>query len=179
MVILSHIEDGASSSSPVDGHKYDVFVSFRGADTRYSFSDHLNHALVDSNITTFFYDEEVQRGVDLYPEIMSAIKGSKASLIVLSKNYAKSVWCLDELVQILEQHMTSNHIVVPIFYHVEPIHVKNLQSGFGDAMGSHGQRMEANTTVNEQIQWAQNIGLWKKALAQVADLKGMHINGSR
>nr|GEW55560.1 hypothetical protein [Tanacetum cinerariifolium] len=37
------------------------------------------------------------RGQELKTELVSAIKTSKASIIVLSKNYASSTWCLDEL----------------------------------------------------------------------------------
>ncbi|XP_023746948.2 disease resistance protein RUN1 [Lactuca sativa] len=198
MVILSKLPKGSSSSSSLHGysssarvhtpsthghnsltsnHRYDVFLSFRGVDTRHSFTDHLHKALIHANINTFLDDEDIETGEDLKPELESAIKASQASIIVLSKNYASSTWCLDELVLILEQRMTSNHIVIPIFYHVEPTHVRKQQSSFGVAMDKYKQTMEAETNANKRSQWAQKMDQWNKALTQVADLKGNDING--
>ncbi|CAH1440559.1 unnamed protein product [Lactuca virosa] len=175
MVVLSELCEGPSSSSSTHGHRYDVFLSFRGVDTRHGFTNHLYNALVHANITTFLDDEDIETGEDLKPELKSAIKSSRASIIVLSRNYAASTWCLDELVLILEQHMTSNHIVFPIFYHVEPTHVRNQQSSFGEAMDKHRQRMEAETDANKS-KLAKKLELWNKALSAVADLKGKDAN---
>ncbi|XP_023746930.2 disease resistance protein RUN1-like [Lactuca sativa] len=191
MVILSELlSEGSSSSSSnsghsptdgqsssTDGYMYDVFLSFRGVDTRHSFTDHLHKALIDANITTFLDDEEIETGEDLKPELETAIKASRGSIIVISKNYASSTWCLDELVLILEQHMTSDHIIIPIFYHVEPTHIRKQQSSFGDAMAKHKQTMEAETNANKRSEWAQKMDRWNKALIEVANLKGKDVNG--
>ncbi|XP_023767307.1 disease resistance protein RPV1 isoform X1 [Lactuca sativa] len=179
MVVLSElsVSEGSSSSSSTQTHRYDIFLSFRGVDTRHSFTNHLYNALMHANITTFLDDEEIETGEDLKPELESAIKASRASIIVLSKNYATSTWCLDELVLILEQRMTSNHIVIPIFYHVEPTHVRKQEGSFGDAMAKHRQKMEAESNLNKRSQWAEKIELWNKAIREVADLKGKDANG--
>ncbi|KAL7618485.1 hypothetical protein Lser_V15G03804 [Lactuca serriola] len=179
MLVLSELSEGSSSSSTssIDCHRYDVFLSFRGLDTRNSFTAYLHKALMDANITTFLDDEDIETGEDLKPELESAIKASRASVIVLSKNYATSTWCLDELVLILEQRMISNHIVFPIFYHVESTYVRKQQSSFGDAMAKHRQKMEAETNLNKRIKWAQKIDRWNKALIEVAGLKGKDVNG--
>nr|QVV57172.1 Tr-like protein 14 [Lactuca serriola] len=191
MVVLSEVPEGSSSSSSAhghspstcgpssstDGYRYDVFLSFRGVDTRHSFTDHLHKALIDANINTFLDDEEIETGDHLKPELENAIKESRASIIVLSKNYASSTWCLDELVLILEQRMKYNHIIIPIFYHVEPTHVRKQQSSFGDAMAEHKQKMERETNANKRSQWAQKMDRWNKALTEVADLKGKDVTG--
>ncbi|KAJ9558629.1 hypothetical protein OSB04_013243 [Centaurea solstitialis] len=173
MVILTELSEG-SSSSPISGHKYDVFLSFRDIDTRNGFTDHLHKALLDANINTFLDDEEIQTGDDLKPELESAITASRASIIVLSQNYASSTWCLDELVLILDLRRTSKHIVIPIFYHVDPTDVRKKQSRFQDALPEHKQRMEAETDAEKRSQQAHKIELWRKALSEVADLKGMN-----
>ncbi|KAJ9558645.1 hypothetical protein OSB04_013259 [Centaurea solstitialis] len=157
MVVLSGIQ---ASSSSING--YDVFLSFRGIDTRCNFVDHLHKALLDAAIDTFFDDDEIQIGEDLKPELESAIKTSRASVIVLSKDYASSTWCLDELVLILEQHRTSRHIVIPIFYHVKPTDVRKQQSSFGDAMATHKRKMEAEPNEKKRTQRAQKIENWRK-----------------
>ncbi|CAI9269535.1 unnamed protein product [Lactuca saligna] len=191
MVVLSELLEGSSSSSSTHGHnpstsghsssthahRYDVFLSFRGLDTRHSFTNHLYKALIDANIITFLDDEEIETGEALKPELESAIKASRASIIILSKNYATSTWCLDELVLILEQRMISDHIVIPIFYHVEPNHVREQQSSFGDALFKHNQTMDEEMDENKRRQWAQKIDRWNKALTEVANLKGNDVNG--
>ncbi|KAL7616807.1 hypothetical protein Lser_V15G03396 [Lactuca serriola] len=191
MVVLSELPEESSSfssthcnspstcgaNSSTQAHRYDVFLSFRGLDTRHSFTDHLHKALIDANITTFLDNEEIETGEDLKPELENAIKASRASIIVLSKNYATSTWCLDELVLILEQRMTSDHIVIPIFYHVESTHIRKQQSRFGDAMAKHKQMMEAETNANKRSQLAEKMDRWNKALIEVANLKGNDVNG--
>ncbi|KAJ9558779.1 hypothetical protein OSB04_013393 [Centaurea solstitialis] len=151
MVVLSEIlEESTSSLSTLD-HRYDVFLSFRGFNTRSSFTDHLYNTLGNANITTFLDDEEIETGVPLKLELASAIKASRASIIVLSKNYASSTWCLDELVLILEQQLRSpNYFVIPIFYHVEPTDVRKQQNSFGEAMAKHKQRMEAEAEADAE-----------------------------
>ncbi|KAL4561639.1 hypothetical protein LXL04_033809 [Taraxacum kok-saghyz] len=194
MVVLSKLllEESSSTSSThvhsssTHGHSsltnmpsYDVYLSFRDLDTRHSFIYDLYEALIDANITTFLDDEEIETEEDLKPELESAIKASRAFIIVLSKNYASSTRCLDELVLILEQRMVSNHIIIPIFYHVEPTHVRNQQGSFGDAMAKHKQTMEVEIDANERSQWAVKMGRWNKALIEVANLKGKDVKGRR
>ncbi|KAM0010765.1 putative TIR domain-containing protein [Helianthus debilis subsp. tardiflorus] len=181
MVVLTEHESlpGSSSSSSTHdlNHRYDVFLSFRGADTRNGFTDHLYNTLLDARINTFLDDEEIETGEPLKPELESAIKSSRSSIIVLSKNYASSTWCLDELVLILEQQRSFNQIVIPIFYDVEPTDVRKQQSSFGEAMSKHKERMEAETNAEKRSEWGRKMGLWERALTQVADLKGQVANG--
>ncbi|KAJ9558623.1 hypothetical protein OSB04_013237 [Centaurea solstitialis] len=171
MAVNFEIGSTSSSSSTVDP-RYDVFLSFRGFDTRPSFTDHLYKALVDANIITFLDEEEIETGLPLKPELETAIKASRASIIVLSQNYASSTWCFDELVLILEQRRNRNHFVIPIFYHVEPTDIRKQQNSFGEAMAKHHKRMETDTDPKKRNQWAQNIGQWSEALSKVAGLKG-------
>jgi hypothetical protein len=84
------------------GASYDVFLSFRGEDTRMNFTDHLYHALRQKGICTFRDDEELRRGEDISHGTFKAINESRIAVVVLSENYASSRWCLDELMEILE-----------------------------------------------------------------------------
>ncbi|KAI9385092.1 hypothetical protein POPTR_011G015050v4 [Populus trichocarpa] len=92
-----------SYSSRFSNYKYQVFLSFRGEDTHKNLTDHLYKALVDAGIHTFRDDDEIQRGENIYFELQKAIQQSKISIIVFSKDYASSRWCLDELVMIMER----------------------------------------------------------------------------
>nr|GEX89818.1 protein variation in compound triggered root growth response-like [Tanacetum cinerariifolium] len=144
---------------------YDVFLSFRGEDTRNSFTDHLYDALKRAGISTFRDNEEINRGEELKPEIERAIKESKASIVVLSENYATSSWCLDELMLILKQRKESNHFVLPVFYHVGPTDVRKQNNSFA---------IEVKTC----SRWTDhNVNRWRVALTEVADLAGMVLSG--
>nr|XP_048336978.1 disease resistance protein RPV1-like [Ziziphus jujuba var. spinosa] len=111
--------------------EYDVFLSFRGEDTRNNFTSHLYSALCQKGIYTFLDDDKLERGKSISPELLKAIENSRCSVIVLSENYASSSWCLDELVKILECREAFKQIVLPIFYHVDPSHVRKQIGSFG------------------------------------------------
>ncbi|KAM7466182.1 hypothetical protein LguiB_013744 [Lonicera macranthoides] len=78
---------------------YDVFLSFRGEDTRRNFTDHLYDALTRAGIHTFRDDDQLPRGKHIPFQLMKAIEESRISIIIFSKNYASSRWCLNELVK--------------------------------------------------------------------------------
>ena len=89
-----------ASSSTSNPHSYDVLLSFRGEDTRKNFTNHLYNSLVAYGTHTFRDDEEVEKGEDIKSGLSRAIQGSKIFIIIFSKNYATSKWCLNELVKI-------------------------------------------------------------------------------
>ncbi|CAH1449176.1 unnamed protein product [Lactuca virosa] len=155
----------SSITTSANAYRYDVFLSFRGEDTRDSFTDHLYDALKRAGIGTFRDNEEINRGERLKPEIESAVKESRASIVVLSKNYATSTWCLDELLLILAQRRECSHFVLPVFYHIDPSDVRNQNETFA-------------IEVQASSRWTNhNVNLWKKALKEVADLAGMVLCG--
>ncbi|KAL6205651.1 hypothetical protein ACLB2K_022906 [Fragaria x ananassa] len=85
--------------------KHDVFLSFRGKDTRLNFLDHLyDHydALIQCRISTFRDDKDLHKGMSIRKQLDKAIEGSRVCVVIVSPNYASSKWCLDELLKILE-----------------------------------------------------------------------------
>ncbi|CAL9006551.1 unnamed protein product [Prunus brigantina] len=154
-----------SSSNTSRCCRYHVFLSFRGEDTRKTFTDHLFTALVNAGFRTFRDDDELERGEDIKPELQKAIKDSRTSVIVLSKDYASSGWCLDELVMILERKRASpDYVVLPVFYDVDPSDVRKQTGSFAKAFARH-QKTQPSNKVKE----------WREALAKVADLAGMDL----
>ncbi|KAM0004269.1 putative TIR domain-containing protein [Helianthus debilis subsp. tardiflorus] len=116
---------------------YDVFLSFRGEDTRKSFVDHLYMALEQQGIHTYKDDETLARGESIGPALLKAIQDSRIAVIVFSKNYVDSSWCLDELAHIMECMDTKGQIVMPVFYYVDPSDVSKLKRKFGEAFEKH------------------------------------------
>ncbi|KAK9074111.1 hypothetical protein SSX86_006708 [Deinandra increscens subsp. villosa] len=169
---------------------YDVFLSFRGEDTRNSFTDHLYKALHEAGIRTFRDAEEIREGQELKPEIERSITESKASIIVFSENFANSRWCLDELWLILEQKRKRGNFVLPLFYGVDPSDVKNQRGSFrieakNKVKGSQWKLLKVNcwnqrgSLVIEDSKWTEdNVQRWKAALTEAANLKGMVVSGS-
>ena len=99
MVVLT--DEGASSSSSTHRWVHDVFLSFRGEDTRNNFTSHLYKTLRDLDYDTFI-DDDLQKGEEISIELLKVIELSMISIVVFSKNFASSTWCLNELVKILE-----------------------------------------------------------------------------
>ncbi|XP_021807856.1 toll/interleukin-1 receptor-like protein, partial [Prunus avium] len=58
--------------------KYDVFISFRGEDTRLTFTSHLYEALCRQKIETYI-DYRLVRGDEIAPALLEAIERSTIS----------------------------------------------------------------------------------------------------
>ncbi|KAL5778555.1 hypothetical protein ACOSQ2_009292 [Xanthoceras sorbifolium] len=152
----------SSSSSASHPVKHDVFLSFRGEDTREKFISHLYAALRLKKIETFI-DNELRRGDEISPSLENAIRGSKISVVVFSKRYASSRWCLEELVKILECKNKYGQIVIPIFYEVNPSEVRNQTGTFGDAFAKREKYLKDGL---------EKLQRWRTALTESANLSG-------
>ena len=152
----------SSSSTPSTPQRiHDVFLSFRGEDTGFTFTDHLYKALVGRGIRTF-RDNQLRIGEAIALELLKAIEESRFSIIVFSENYARSTWCLDELVKIMECK-DMGHAVFPIFYHVEPSEVRKQSGRFGEAFAGYEEN------------WKDKIPRWRTALTEAANHSGWHL----
>ncbi|KAM7466370.1 hypothetical protein LguiB_013932 [Lonicera macranthoides] len=133
-----------ASASDLVG-KYEVFLSFRGIDTRNGFTDYLYHDLVDAGVRTFRDDNELRVGEEIGPELLRAIKQSKISIPIFSKNYASSKWCLREFAQMVDCRANGEQMIYPIFYDVEPNEVQHCERGsYKDAFLEHKKDEKLN-----------------------------------
>ena len=146
--------------------EYDVFLSFRGGDTRYKFTDHLYHALVGKEIITFRDDKELKTGEPISLELLKAIEKSRIAVIVFSENYASSPWCMEELTKIDECRKRRILTVLPIFCYVEPSDVRRQKNTFAQAFAELEKRFEENP---------KKVQKWRAALTNVASLSGRHL----
>ncbi|KAB2603566.1 TMV resistance protein N-like [Pyrus ussuriensis x Pyrus communis] len=152
--------------------KYDVFLSFRGVDTRKGFVSHLYHELWEcQGITTFFDDRELEGGTSIHLELPSAIKESHIAIVVLSPNYASSKWCLNELTTIL-QCMEASNTVLPVFYETDPSDVGNQRGTFAKAFDGHEKRF---ISTEDKMKVTQ----WREALKKVSKISGWHSKESK
>ncbi|XVF81833.1 hypothetical protein PTKIN_Ptkin15bG0187700 [Pterospermum kingtungense] len=147
--------------------KYQVFLSFRGEDTRHNFTSHLLKALKDRGISVYFDEEELETGEELSQALLTAIAESQIAIVILSKDYASSTWCLRELSEIMEWYKKGQLVVVPIFYHIRPSNVRKHGENFKKSFYKHQRQKPAN-----------EVQRWKASFAEVGTLKGWHIVGN-
>ncbi|XP_057441194.1 TMV resistance protein N-like [Lotus japonicus] len=146
--------------------RYDVFLSFCGKDTRYSFTGFLYNALSQEGFETFMNDEEMEEGDQISQALITAIEKSRLSIIVFSENYAYSSLCLDELITILDCMKIKSQLVWPIFYKVEPSDLRHQRKCYGTAMVEHENRLGKDS---------EKLQIWRLALFEAANLKGWHL----
>jgi hypothetical protein len=160
----------SSSSSFSYGFTYQVFLNFRGKDTRSGFTGNLYKALIDKGIRTFIDDNDLQRGDEITPSLVKAIEESRIFIPVFSINYASSSFCLDELVHIIHCYKTKGRLVLPVFYVVDPTHVRHQIESYGEHLTRHEERFQNNKENMERLHQ------WKMALNQAANLSGHHFS---
>ncbi|XP_076914659.1 disease resistance protein Roq1-like [Bidens hawaiensis] len=146
-------------SSPLSWN-HDVFLNFRGEDTRKTFVDHLYSALVQRGIHTCKDDETLPRGESISESLLKAIEESHIVVVVFSKNYADSTWCLDELAHIMKCKDTRGQIVMPIFYGVDPSEVRKQKLKYSEAFTRH------------ELENKNKVESWRKALVDASNLCG-------
>nr|QFX67452.1 R protein [Arachis hypogaea] len=162
------IQSMASSSTRP---KYDVFVSFRGEDVRNTFADHLFAAFRRNGIVAFRDDRNLLQGQHISTELVQAIEGSQVLIVIFSKNYATSSWCLQELAKMLDCSNTiTEPNLLPIFYDVTPSEVRKQTGNYGKALAEHEERFKDNSNMVQQ---------WRESLLQVANLSGWDIQNKQ
>ncbi|XP_024031844.1 disease resistance-like protein DSC1 [Morus notabilis] len=151
----------SSSSSFIINNE--VFISFRG-DTRKNFTSHLYSVLRGKHIRTYRDDPDLERGDEISPALSRAIEESMISIVVFSKEYASSRWCLDELVYILKCKNERSQIVLPVFYNIDPSDIRKQKGSYAIAFAAHEERFEL-----------EKVKEWRDALTAAADLSGFHV----
>ncbi|KAK4267283.1 hypothetical protein QN277_024083 [Acacia crassicarpa] len=163
--MASSSSSATSSQSP---KKYDVFISFRGEDTRLNFTSHLHEALRSKQIDTYI-DYRLEKGDEVWPSLEKAIEDSILFLVIFSESYASSTWCLKELAKILDCSKNEDHLVMPVFYGVDPSHIRKQSGSYQKAFEQH----EHKGLDKQQLQH------WREALTHAANLSGWHCGVDR
>ncbi|XP_034709687.1 disease resistance protein RPV1-like [Vitis riparia] len=162
--MASSTQKPSSSSTSVRKYEFEVFLSFRGEDTRNNFTDHLFVNLDRMGINTF-RDDQLERGEEIKSELLKTIEESRISIVVFSKTYAHSKWCLDELAKIMECREEMEQIVLPVFYHVDPSDVRKQTGSFGEAFFIHERNVDE-----------RKMQRWRASLTEASNLSGFHVN---
>ncbi|KAM3327913.1 hypothetical protein P3S68_033375 [Capsicum galapagoense] len=160
----------ASNSQYRPRWKYAVFLSFRGEDTRKTFAGHLYQGLKTRGLFTFLDDTRIEDGDSIPEELLNSIEVAQFAVVVFSKNFATSRWCLNELVKIMECNKQENgQTVIPIFYDVDPSHVRNQRGDFEKSFEEYELKYK------DDVEGMQKVQQWRTALTDAANLKGHDI----
>ncbi|CAL9224417.1 unnamed protein product [Arabidopsis halleri] len=158
----SSLSLSSTPSSLSRNRKHDVFPSFHGADVRKTFLAHILKEFKGKGIVPFI-DNDIERSKSIGPELIEAIKGSKIAIVLLSRNYASSSWCLNELVEIMKCREELGQTVMTIFYDVDPTDVKKQTGDFGKVF---------KKTCKGKTK--DDIKRWQNVLESVATIAGEH-----
>ncbi|XP_060189865.1 disease resistance protein Roq1-like [Lycium barbarum] len=139
-----------SHASPSRVCKYDVFLSFRGEDTSRIFVSHLDTALQDRGINTFNND----------------IEKARLAVVIFSKNYASSRWCLEELPHIIKCKNELDQIVIPVFYDVSPSDVCHQNGHFAESFSQHEKNYKDDL---------EKVQRWRDAFAEAGKISGFDL----
>ncbi|CAF1841420.1 unnamed protein product [Brassica napus] len=150
-----------ASSSPRTWINH-IFTSFHGPDVRKTFLSHLRKQCTSNGIS-MFNDQRIERGHTISPALTQAIRDSRISIVVLTKKYASSSWCLDELLEILKCKEEIGQIVMTVFHGVDPSDVRKQTGDFGKVF----KKTCAGKAKEEKRRWSQ-------ALTHVSNIAGEH-----
>ena len=129
-------------------------------------------------IFTFRDEDKLERGESISPKLLKAIEESRFAIIILSKNYVYSGWCLEELAKIVRCKKETRLTILPVFYYVNPSDIRKQ----AEALYEHNffdtilKEEESSGDETETIAQAFEITeTWKAALREVANLSGWHL----
>ncbi|XP_027189873.1 TMV resistance protein N-like isoform X2 [Cicer arietinum] len=122
---------------------------------------------MDKGIHTFIDDNDLERGDEITASLIKAIENSRIFVPVFSMNYASSSFCLDELVHIINCFKEKSRLVLPIFYGVDPTHVRYQTGSYGEELTKHEEWLQDDK---------ERLKQWKLALNQAANLSGFHFS---
>ncbi|XP_010441793.1 PREDICTED: protein PHLOEM PROTEIN 2-LIKE A8 [Camelina sativa] len=142
-----------------------VFINFRGKDVRNGFISFLEPAMREASINVFIDKSEVV-GTNL-ANLFVRIQESRVAVVIFSKDYTSSEWCLDELAQIKDCNDQGGLNVIPIFYKLSTDNVKEIKGDFGDTFRTLKRRYKHEPERTQK---------WEEALESIPQIKGMTLS---
>lgn len=150
-------------SDPCPEWIYDVLLSYCvNDDSAKSFASLLYTTLTEAGVDVFKDDGKLRSGdqISYFSSVLHAIGVSRISIIVFSRNYAASQWCMEELEKIMECRRTISQRVIPVFYEVDPSDVFMQEGAFGEG-------------------FEDKLISWRAALSEANNILGLHSVDSR
>ncbi|GLJ33636.1 hypothetical protein SUGI_0676080 [Cryptomeria japonica] len=151
---------GRSSAS---SRLFDVFINHRGPDVKHSLALQLYNSIKKTGFRPFLDSQEIELGDSIPSTLKNAIFSASIHIAIFSQGYAKSAWCLAELVLILQSGVK----VIPVFYDVAPSDLRYIGKDV---------YAEAFANYKEKGRYLSQLEAWKKALHSVSLISGYECN---
>ncbi|KAF8035680.1 hypothetical protein BT93_C1650 [Corymbia citriodora subsp. variegata] len=177
---LRRDSESTSTMDNASRKKYDVFLSFRGSDTRLSFTDCLYWSMKHVGIRVFLDSEELEDGKKI-SEVLKAVDESQIYIPIFSRNFATSSWCLREVARMVECTDKSNEKkqIIPIFYDVKADDVKLKTDLYKRAIRKHKRNFLSFFGLHRGKFDSYELKRWETALVDVGGRIGREIPGKR
>ncbi|GLJ14395.1 hypothetical protein SUGI_0232530 [Cryptomeria japonica] len=146
---------------------YDAFINHRGPDVKQTMAFALYDSLEEMGFWTLLDDQELKLGDSIEPAIKNFIFSSSVQITIFSPRYAKSAWCLNELVDMLK----TKALFIPVFCDLKPYEFRYLENGaYKDAFVECEEKGRFSKETLQQ---------WKEALRSCSLVSGYEFNTSR
>ncbi|XP_039155792.1 TMV resistance protein N-like [Eucalyptus grandis] len=157
-----------ATSTDTSRMEFEVFLSFRGPDTRDNFTSCLYHDMVEKGIRVFKDNEELQVGQKIGGNLLRALDNTQIYIPIFSKGFASSVWCLREVAHMVDCTLKSDgkKEILPLFFDVKPDDVKLRTNLYSNALSEY-----------EKKYGPDEVRQWKAALREVATRAGWEREG--
>jgi len=152
----------ASSSSKLPW-MYDVLINFSEEDIERKFVSHLDSALSAVGFTTFLHHQNTVESTHTQEPILNLCR---VAIVVFTKSYSKSAWCLHQLQQIIHWQETYCRHVLPVYYEIQPSEVRFQTGDFWKAFKATAQQ----TFSGQQLE--DGMSRWSHALTKATNLFG-------
>jgi len=162
-----------------------------------TFASHLYRRLLSHGLRIFLDQPELKRGDGLTSQIKDAIRSASVHVAIFSAGYAESIWCLNELLQMLDSKAT----IIPVFYKVKPSELRWTRARTEEATGEATGEGTSHRRSKKKRSYAEALGelekktardrqtheqgprydpatveKWRNALSYVADISGFELD---
>jgi len=152
----------ASSSSKLP-RQYDVLINCDGEEIGRKFVSHLDSVLSTVGLTTLLHYDNAVKSTHIQQPILNLCR---IVIVVFTKTYSESAWCLHQLQQIIEWHQTYCRHVLPVYYEIQPSDVRLQKGDFGKAFKATAQRIFSEQELEH------GMSRWSHALTKAANFFG-------
>lgn len=140
-----------------------MFLGFRGKDKHRSFNDYLSDALKRNGVLNFRDDEKLEKENSILQKLLNAIEESRSTIIIFSRSYASSTWCLNELEKIVRSMKEIRLTILLVFYDVDASDVRNQTRPFQNAFDDLEDQFKGNM---------EKVEIRRATLREVVNLTG-------
>ncbi|XP_059064173.1 disease resistance protein RPV1-like [Cryptomeria japonica] len=142
---------------------YDVFINHRGPHCKHTLALQLCSSIEKIGFRPFLDSQEIELGDSIPTTLENAICSALVHIAIFSRGYAKSAWCLAELVLMLQSGVN----IIPVFYDVTPSDLRYIEKGV---------YAEAFAMYKEKGRYLNQLEEWKKVLHSVSLISGYECN---